>query len=464
MFLPQAKRPLNVIVVGAGKKPTNLSRHWVSSVNLFDTTLALGIGGLATAISLAIRGHNVLVLEATPKLQEVGAGIQIAPNMRRVFKRLGIDQRIKDKAIVLERIKVFRWQNGRLLNEVMVDHQYGECAVIHRADLHTILVERALGLHNIVLRLNSTVMEICFDSTKVILCGGESISGDVIIAADGIKSPVRSKMFLDGNQPVPTGDAAFRIVIPRSIMIQDPELRELIDTRQAVRWVGPDRHIVGYPIRNHELYNVVLAHPDKGWTSESWTASGSKDEMLEVFRGWEPRVQKIVRAASNKEVLKSKLCLHLPLQTWVRGSCTLVGDACHPMLPYVAQGAAQALEDAAALGVVLSNVETVSEVPLALRIYEKSRKHRAEEVQRSGTQNRVSLHLHDGPDQVARDEKFRASLAGGEDPDKWTDRKTQQILWGWDAEAEAQRCWSGMTVSLIEPALSCAPANSPQKP
>jgi salicylate hydroxylase len=111
--------------------------------------------------------------------------------------------------------------------------------------------------------------------------------------------------------------------------------------------------------------------------------------------------------------------------------------------PYVAQGAAQAVEDAAALGIVLSKITSKQEIPLALKVYEKSRRERAETVQQSGSLNRITLHLPDGPEQLARDEQFRASLTGGENPDKWSDRKTQEFLWGWDAEKAALQTWEG---------------------
>ncbi|PGH13304.1 hypothetical protein AJ79_03720 [Helicocarpus griseus UAMH5409] len=433
MSLLKAKQSLKVVIVGYVRNRQCCIDHCL---------VLTGIGGLAAAISLAIRGHDVLVLESAQEIQDVGAGIQVAPNMRSVLRRLGIEPAIKEKGVILERILVVRWQNGRILSEIPVDHQYGETAVIHRGDLQKALIDRVVGLDNVRIRLGETVTDIDFHRPAVYLQGGQMIFGDVVIAADGVKSTIRSKMFPDDDNRIQaTGDEAFRIVIPRERMLQDKELAELIAKPVATRWIGPYRHIVGYPIRNHQLYNAVFVHPDKGSIGESWTIPGTKKEMIEAFRGWEPRLLKLI--ASSTHVLKSKLCLHPPLQTWIKGSCTLMGDACHPMLPYIAQGAAQALEDAAVLGVVLSNITTAKLTPFALQIYEKCRKERAEFVQKSGTENRIPLHLPDGPEQVKRDERFAASVKGGGSPDKWNDRETQRMLWGYDAEEAAKKYWSG---------------------
>lgn len=244
---------------------------------------------------------------------------------------LGIEPAIERSSIVLDHIQVVRWQDGRVLNETSVDHQYGDAAAIHRGDLQKALIDRILELDNIEIRLGATVIDIDFEHPAVCLQGGDSVYGDVVIAADGVKSIIRRKMFSDdGNRVQPSGDAAFRVLIPREKMLQDKETAKLINKPQAVRWIGPHRHVVGYPIRNHQLYNAVFVHPDDGSIGESWTIPGTKKEITEVFNGWDPRLLKLI--ASSTRVLKSRLCLHPPLQTWVRGSCTLVGDACHPML------------------------------------------------------------------------------------------------------------------------------------
>ncbi|KAE8319783.1 salicylate hydroxylase [Aspergillus transmontanensis] len=433
----QAKTPLQVIVVGLG-------------LTLIDT----GIGGMAAALTLGSKGHHVIILESAPKLLEVGAGIQVSPNMLRIFDRWGVSPLIHSKDVALEHIHVRRWQDGSLLGTMPVNKTYGQQVVIHRADLHNALIEQALALPNVELRVNSTVTDVQFDPASVTLADDTVVQGDVVIAADGIKSTIRGHLLGEDSpsKAIPTGDAAYRIMLPRSVMEKDPELKELVDEPQATRWLGPDRHIIAYPVRKHELFNVVLLHPDGHGVEESWTTKGSKQEMVDNYRGWDRRVRKLIDMVAEDEVLEWKLCLHSPLKTWIKGSVALIGDACHPMLPYVAQGAAQAVEDAAALGVLLSTVSSKHEIPIALRAYEKSRKQRAETVQQSGSANRITLHLPDGPEQQARDEQFRLSMTGGSNPDRWADRETQNFLWGWDAEKAALEAWNEVRDgNVVEP-------------
>ncbi|KAJ5267182.1 Monooxygenase FAD-binding [Penicillium angulare] len=432
MALPQANVPLDVVVVG------------------YDC-----IGGMAAALTLGLRGHRVQILEAAPKLMEVGAGIQVSPNMLRLFDRWGVSDLIHAQDVALEHIHVRRWQDGALLATMPVNKTFGQQTVIHRADLHNALIDRALALDNVGLRENSMVTGVEFSPASVTLADGTVVCGDIIIAADGIKSTIRGHLLNDYSmKAIPTGDAAYRILLPREVMEKDPELKELIDEPQATRWLGPSRHIIAYPIRNHELYNVVLLHPDRQEVEESWTTRGSKQAMVDNYQGWDRKVKKLIDLVDDDEVLEWKLCLHRPLKTWIRGSVAMIGDACHPMLPYVAQGSAQAVEDAAALGVLLSNISSRREIPTALQVYERSRKERAETVQQSGSENRVTLHFPDGPEQIARDKQFRAA-ASGSNPDKWTDRETQKFLWGWDAEAAALEEWKSMFSQSFAVAVRC---------
>lgn len=414
----KARLPLNAIVVGGG------------------------IGGIATALSLGRRGHNVTILESAPKLMEVGAGIQVSPNMGKLLDRWGV--RYREKATLLHQIDIRRWQDGKLLASIPCE-AHGEHVqlTIHRADLHNALIDKALSLPNVQLLVNSHVVDVNFDRTEVVLADGRVISADVVLAADGIKSNIRPKLLNDTTVKVePTGDAAYRIMLPREQMLADPLLRELIDQSYATRWIGPGRHIVAYPLRNHELYNVVLVHPDRGTVDDAWTVKGSKKDMVDDYVGWDRRITEIIEKVQDDAVMEWKLNLYPPLRTWVKGTVALLGDACHPMLPYVAQGAAQAVEDAGALGAILSAITSKHEIPLALEAYQLSRKARAEHVQQSGKMNRISLHLPDGPEQRQRDEMFRQAMDGSsESPDRWVDDKTRQILWGHDAEEAALKTW-----------------------
>lgn len=214
-----------------------------------------------------------------------------------------------------------------------VNKTYGQQVVIHRADLHNALIDRALELRNVEMRTDSHVANVDFGSTSVKLVNGSIDNADVIIAADGIKSVVRDQLLAeDASQPVATGDAAYRIMLPRSVMEADPDLKKLVDVPEATRWLGPQRHLITYPVRNFELFNVVLLHPDRHGIEESWTTKGSKQRMIDDYEGWDPIVTKLIDLVPDDEVLEWKLCLHPPLKRWIQNSVAMIGDACHPML------------------------------------------------------------------------------------------------------------------------------------
>ncbi|KIV79446.1 hypothetical protein PV11_07008 [Exophiala sideris] len=417
----KAKVPLNVIIVGAG------------------------IGGLAAAVSLGKRGHNVHIIEFAPEIQEVGAGIQCAPNMLRLLDRWGAGKKVRDTGVQLGSIQILRWEGGKLLGSVPIKQDHGEQFVVHRADLQMALLEKAVALPNVKLQTNTKVDDVQFSPAAVKLSDGSWIKGDVVIAADGIKSLIRGKLLGDEKDvAIPTGDAVFRVVLTKDTLSKVPHLLPFIEEKRAIRWIGPNRHIIAYPVRNHEIYNMALAHPDRGRVDESWTTVTSKKNLLAEYEGWDPKLLEMFDLVPEGDVLEWKLCMHMPLIRWVKDSVALMGDSCHPMLPYVAQGAAQACEDAASLGVLLSSISSKDEVPLALKAYEKAQKARAEHIQQSCLSTRAALHLPDGPEQEARDKKFQALSQGGDSDDKWNDPQTQQFLWEWDAEVKAEEAWKGM--------------------
>lgn len=239
----------------------------------------------------------------------------------------------RDKATFLEQVDIRRWQDGSLLGCIPCNKALGDQLTIHRADLHNALIEKALSLPNVELRVNSQVADVDFETPGIVLADGTYIRGDVVLAADGIKSSIRARVLEDDKLPVDaTGDAAYRIMLSRKEMLAHPLLKELIDQSRATRWIGPGRHIVAYPLRNHELFNVVLVHPDRGNADDSWTVMGSKQDVVDDFAYWEERITSIIANVPDDKVMEWKLNLYPPLKTWIRGSVALVGDACHPML------------------------------------------------------------------------------------------------------------------------------------
>lgn len=274
------------------------------------------------------------------------------------------------------------------------------------------------------------------------------------------------------DRPVPTGDAAYRLLIPKTKIEQHRALLEMIEKNVAVRYMGPGGHVMAYPLRHNTLYNLVLVHPTgakqkkeplgggvRAHAQDSWTTKGDRKEMLDMYKGWSPAVRAWLEHADD-EILEWDLYTHPPLPTWVRGSVALMGDACHPMLPYVAQGAASAMEDAAVLAAAFT---CTSDVRLALAVYEKARKDRAEQIAASAAATREVLHLRDGPEQVQRDEAIRnAGLESGDSPEKWGNQKWQDYTWGHDVVKDTIERWHELVAGPGDPAGVALPGSRVQ--
>ncbi|KAH6897967.1 hypothetical protein BKA70DRAFT_746493 [Coprinopsis sp. MPI-PUGE-AT-0042] len=266
---------------------------------------------------------------------------------------------------------------------------------VHRADAHRILVDLAAPYATV--RLNSRVVDIDPSTPSVTLSSGEIVKGDLLIGADGLHSRVRDTVVGHKDDPIPTGDAAYRATIPTELILADPDLKFLVEEASTNVWMGPKRHLVGYCLRRKELYNVVMLHPAHE-TNEN-IRDASVDDMRAEYAEFEPRVKKLLDLVPS--TMLWSLMDRLPLETWVHsdGKVCLLGDACHPMLPYRAQGAAMALEDAAVLGNLLARITSQSELPTLLKAYQTLRHPRASAVQAASRQNQHIFHLPDGPAQ-----------------------------------------------------------------
>lgn len=253
--------------------------------------------------------------------------------MLRLLDRWGVGGKVRQTGVALGTIHILRWQGGSLLASVPINQTHGEQFVVHRADLQMALLEKALALPNVRLQVNTKVENVYFHPAAVELDDGSKVHGDVVLAADGIKSMVRGKILGDDRDvAIPTGDAVFRVVLTKEIFDNYPDLKPYLEEKKAIRWVGPGRHIIAYPVRNREIYNMALAHPDRGRVDESWTTVTSKKNLLTEYEGWDPMLIKILDLVPEGDVLEWKLCMHMPLLRWARDSCALMGDACHPML------------------------------------------------------------------------------------------------------------------------------------
>lgn len=258
---------------------------------------------------------------------------------------------------------------------------------------------------------------------SVTTADGGVLKADILVCADGIKSVVRDKINGRPLPPQDTGDVAYRILVPTKPMLDDPGMAYLVHNPWAMHWMGPEGHAVGYPLRNGELYNIIIdvTHStDRGEPlrdeGQVWKSARSNKELIERFQGWCPEVQKL--CAMTGEYLKWKLADFDQLDHWVSesGKACLLGDACHPMMPYMAQGAAQATEDAAALAAALRQSESI---PEALAAYERVRKPRSTYVARNTCVLQEWLHLHDGPYREERDRMMAE------------DAESNPIYWGW---------------------------------
>jgi salicylate hydroxylase len=358
--------------------------------------------------------------------------------MSRLLRRWGILDALRSQAVNLHSLSLRRYADDSELAQVPmanVEEIHGAPIwVAHRADLQSVLKKGAEDA-GVQIKTSSYVEDINFLNGLIKIKGSsEWLQADVVIAADGIKSIVRKKMLAFHcavDQIRETGDAAWRVVITAEQIYKSKNagLIEALENPVGLRWMGPDGHIMCYPIRNHSLLNLVLLHPDKAGTKESWTMKGDKKEMLEFYQNWNSRIKNLLDCVAEGEVLEWKLCDHAPLATWIEGNVALVGDAAHPMLPYVSQGAAQAVEDGAVLGVCLAMIDNKDQINTALKVYELVRKERAETVQISALKTRQVLHLHDGKEQEDRDDLLRNIAKGGSSPDLWSDKSFQKWCW-----------------------------------
>jgi salicylate hydroxylase len=357
-----------------------------------------GIGGLAAALSLLQRGFDIHVYEQAREFAEVGAGIQVSPNASRVLHRLGLADALARMGVRPLAWRQRRWDDGRTLLHTPLADAVVEAFGFphyqtHRADLLEALV-RELPTDRLHVSHRLTGFDERGDRVSLAFENGESAEVDLLVGADGIHSAVQRLLF--GEQsPHFTGCVAYRGLIPAE-RVADLEIPV-----EAQVWMGPDRHFVHYYVQEKRLLNWVALVEQDTWQRESWTDRGEVADALAAYEGWHRQIRRIIESVD--ETFIWALFDRAPLTRWSRGRVTLLGDACHPMLPFMAQGAAQAIEDGAALATCLTET---SGVEAALRLYESVRLPRASKIQAMSAQNKVRFHLPDGPEQEERDRQM----------------------------------------------------------
>jgi len=367
-----------------------------------------GLGGLAAALFLQKVGLDVTVYEQAPELRELGAGIVIPPNMVRALGKLGLADNLPDFAVRLEAAWEFRrWKDGQVLFVQPMGEEcerlYGApCYVAHRADLLA-LFQQALSAQQVHLDHRCVAVTQLENEVELTFASGSgreaTVTSDVVIGADGIHSVVR-EMIAPKIDARFSGLCAFRCLVPAE-EAPDMALRPV-----QTLWVGPGRHFVHYPVSGGRLVNIVAIVPAGAWRTESWTADGQISDLIEEFEGWDDRLKRLIAAATYTK--RWALYDRVPLERWTEGRISLLGDAAHAMLPFFAQGAAQAIEDAAVLAACLRTASRDS-LPQALRRYEEIRRPRASLVQLMSRDREVLNHLPDGPEQRQRDAEFANS-------------------------------------------------------
>lgn len=370
-----------------------------------------GIGGLTAALALARHGFRVQLFDQMERLEEAGAGIQLAPNATRILSDLGLADPLKAAIVEPAAIRFRSGPSGRelavlpLAADAGMTGRYGAPYwVIHRADLHKALTEAVAAEPGISLTLGASVNDftIAGDTVRATIhprsreWTGESHDGAILIGADGLWSRLRARLG-DGAVPRFAGRGAFRAVV-RADDLPVQHREPVVNV-----WLGPGGHVVHYPVRAGAVVNIVAVCRDR-WQSVAWSTGVERDAVLHRFpaSAWTPAVRELL--ATPERWQKWALYDRPPLREWGRGPVTLLGDAAHPMLPFIAQGASMAIEDAAVLTHELAR--SPRDRVAALRRYEAARRPRTARVQHTARRMDFNYHVH-GPAAYARDAALR---------------------------------------------------------
>ena len=357
-----------------------------------------GLGGLTLALCLARAEFSVTFLEQANALGEVGAGVQISANGARVLYHLGLAEALQAVAFKPERGEMRHWQSGETLSSRPLG-QASEAAFgfpyfhLHRADFHAVLADALAAVAPGSVHLGAKVTGFSQSGAGVTVTteAGESVSGDVLVGCDGIHSAIRTQLF-GPDAPRFTGCVAWRAIVPVGAL-PPGHVRPV-----SSNWIGRGGHFVHYYVRRGELVNCVGIIEQDEWQAESWSSEGAMAGFLDDFKDWHEDVQILMRQAES--CYRWGLFDRDPMPKWSQGRVTLLGDACHPMLPFMAQGAVMAIEDANTLAQCLASAAAA--YPSALQRYEYLRRERTATVQQMSRDNIQFFHNADIPNLAER--------------------------------------------------------------
>lgn len=365
------------------------------------SVIGAGIGGLTTALALARNGVEVEIFEKAAKLGNVGAGLQLSPNAMAVLSSLGLQKPLQEISCEPEAGVLRDYKSGKALLTTKMQEvyqtRYGHKYLhIHRADLIDCLAKAARA-SGVKIQFSSEIYSAEETETGVQFeINGKIHKTDVLIAADGVRSSMREHIAGE-SCPVFTGQVAWRGLVSTSDL--PPETIPFA----ANNWLGPGQHFVSYYVSGGEKINFVAVQERADWVAESWDAPADMGGLKNAFRNWDPRVTSLIEACGSSYLWG--LFDHPPLETWATGRMALLGDAAHPMLPFMAQGAAMAIEDAWILAHCLHH--NTSNIPQALQGYEAIRKPRTTQLQRISRDNAGLYHQHTAIGRALRMAKFK---------------------------------------------------------
>ena len=354
------------------------------------TILGAGIGGLTAAIALARRGARVTVLDQAPELTEVGAGLQITPNGTAVLAALDLDQRVRRIGMELEAVELKDHKGGDpVVRLEMGQARHGNdnpYLLLHRADLIEMLAASAKR-HGVSLLFGKKVsgVAIGFDQATLPLEDGTQRMSKILIGADGVRSLTRQSLNVK-SPPKFTGQIAWRATVEaRYLPLYDiPAV--------ATVYMGPKRHLVTYPLRGGRLINVVAVEERESWTSEGWHQMDDPENLRRAFAGWSPEIKRLLSLCENVHLWG--LFAHPVAETWYQSGTAILGDAAHPTLPFLAQGANMALEDAWVLAAEMDRVDDLQD---AFAAYQKRRQKRVKKIVAAATGNAAVYHMASKP-------------------------------------------------------------------